>query len=113
MQVPIHLLNKTIVPATSVGTTFSSSPVEVNEAIRLCIQASWTGSSPVGSIQVEGSNDGTIWSADPEATAITVTGNTGQAIKKIVNCSYSWVRVTYTATSGTGTVTVTLNAKRA
>lgn len=86
-------------------------------------QVLWSGSSPVGVISVETSNDykqnldGTVkvagsWSTLPFAvsgaytTAIDLTGSSGVGTIEIsFNSAYS-IRLKYTRTSGTGTLQV-------
>lgn len=113
MQLPINLLNVSLFSSADMSSTQHSSSIEIREGIRLCFQASWTGSSPVGTLQVEGSNDNVIFSSDPEAAASNVSGNTGNVMIKIANTSYPYVRLTYNATSGTGSLNASVNAKRA
>jgi hypothetical protein len=88
----------------------------------------WTGSSPIGTVSVEGSNDFSLnaegavmnagtWNFLPLSynstivTAIPITGNTGNGLIDIASNGIYALRFLYTATSGTGTMTVTINAK--
>jgi hypothetical protein len=82
MQLPINLLNVSLFSSADMSTTQHSSSLEIREGVRLCFQASWTGSSPIGTLQVEGSNDNVIFSSDPEASASSVSGNSGNVITK-------------------------------
>lgn len=113
-QYPIHNLNATLVSAHSLATSFNanSTAVIVQETKCLSVQAVWAGTSPVGTLQVTCSNDGVSFSNDPEqASPIAISGNSGSAVIKISNCSYSFVSVSYVSTSGTGTMTVTVSGK--
>lgn len=112
MDTSIFLRSASVVTNQSMASTFSTPSQEVKDAIRLCYQYTWTGSTPVGSVQVQCSADNINWSSDPEATAVALSGNTGCASIKVSNCSYPYSRLTYTATSGTGTFSsITLAAK--
>lgn len=113
MEIPIHLFNNHIVNATSLATTFTSSSQDVVSCRRLCFQISWTGSSPVGSLKVQGSNDGITFADDPEVSPVSISGASGSALIKIDNVSYNFAQLVYTSTSGTGTIDIWVNGKRA
>ena len=89
---------------------------------------SWSGSSPVGSIVIEASNDyalepnGTIlnagtWSVltlsvnGSPATSVAVSGNTGSGMIDITQCASYAIRMKYIPTSGTGTLQAIINGK--
>lgn len=89
---------------------------------------SWTGTSPIGAVSVQVSNDysqnadGTInstgtWStmtlqvAGVPVTSIPITGNTGNGFIDIDQTAAYAMRLVYTATSGTGTLLVTVVGK--
>jgi hypothetical protein len=88
---------------------------------------SWTGSSPVGTIAIQVSNDysidagGTVvnagtWTAldltygGSVVSTVPVTGNTGNGLIDIETGAYA-IRAVYTKTSGTGTLQAKLSAK--
>lgn len=113
MELPIHLLDKQIVSAGNLSGNITSDGLEVKAAIRMSLQVSWTGSSPVGTLKVQGSNDNITFADDPEqASPLAISGSSGQALIKIANTSYNYVRVLYTSTSGSGSLNVNLSAKR-
>jgi hypothetical protein len=90
----------------------------------------WTGTSPVGTLSAQSSNDykqlangqpdpnnpGT-WNTMPLSlngtlvTTIPISGNTGNGMIDIDASGCFAVRLLYTAGSGTGAMTATLNAK--
>ncbi len=88
----------------------------------------WAGTSPVGVVTVEVSNDysilpnGTVnatgtWvgipfvnAAGATVTSFALTGNSGKGFLEVVTNAYA-IRTVYTYTSGTGTLTVTVNGK--
>jgi hypothetical protein len=88
----------------------------------------WTGTSPVGTIKVQASNDysvdagGNVKNAGNWATltldnggtpaaAIDLTGNSGTGLIDIVQTAGYALRTVYTRTSGVGTLNVVINAK--
>lgn len=89
---------------------------------------SWTGSTPIGTISVQGSNDYTqnaeggagnagTWttlvlsSSGTPTTSLPITGNTGTAAVDITATAFYALRLIYTKTSGTGTVQCVAAAK--
>jgi hypothetical protein len=88
----------------------------------------WTGSSPIGTIKVQSSNDysvdpgGTVknsgnWSTltldngGSPVTSIDITGNTGTGMIDVGQTGVYALRTIYTASSGTGVLNVIINAK--
>lgn len=69
----------------------------------------WTGTSPVGSAQLEVSPDNINWFNI--GSAVAVSGNTGKYSWDVIDTGALWVRVVYTKTSGTGTLTGGYSAK--
>lgn len=84
--------------------------------------ASWTGTSPVGAVSIQVSNDyaqnaaGAVqnpgtWNTLPLSAATSVSGNTGNGFIDIdANAGYA-LRFVYTRVSGTGTLNVVIDAK--
>lgn len=89
---------------------------------------SWAGSSPVGELSVQVSNDYALdaqgavsnagtWTtlllnvAGSPAASIAVSGNTGTGFIDIDTCGAYAIRPVYTKTSGTGTLQGTINGK--
>ncbi len=89
---------------------------------------SWAGSSPVGTVIVQVSNDYSVnaegavsnagtWNTLPFVNAagsvvssFAVSGSSGVGFVEVVTGAYA-IRTVYTVTSGTGTLQVTLNSK--
>jgi hypothetical protein len=78
----------------------------------------WTGSSPVGELFFDASNDyapssglGT-WQALDFGSQIIISGNTGSHTIAINQLPYRFVRARYVKTSGTGTLIANLSAKQ-
>lgn len=89
---------------------------------------SWSGSTPVGTLSLQFSNDfslyanGTVknagtWTtatfdvAGAPVTSIAVSGNTGTAFLDVTRTGAYAMRAVYTRTSGTGTLQCKLTAK--
>lgn len=90
---------------------------------------SWTGTSPVGTLAVQVSNDysqdgqGNVLNAgtwnpiyfqlngSSIVNSVPVTGNTGIGAIDVPITGFYAIRTVYTATSGTGTLTAIINAK--
>jgi len=73
------------------------------------VVAKWTGTSPVGSLQLYGSPDNVNFF--PIGTAMAVSGNTGLAAWDVIDSGALYLSVVYTKTSGTGTLVVTESSK--
>lgn len=112
----------------SMATNITSSPTIVQDMYAMCYGLVWTGTSPIGTVSIQGSNDfalnsdgsvavagtWTTLTVNYNGTAVTtvpVTGNSGNGLIDIVATGIYAVRLIYTATSGTGSLTVTMNAK--
>lgn len=108
---PIQKLNTKVIDAGDMSGNITSSSLDVREVIRLCIQASWSGTAPVGTLHVQGSNDNINFNDDPEISPSAISGNTGSALVKINNCSYPYLRLSYTFTSGVGSLTGIVSGK--
>ncbi len=88
------------------------------------ILAVWSGTSPVGTIAIDGSADPLVgaggtayaptnWSQiTTSPSPISVSGNSGTANVTINQFPFNWIRVRYVFTSGTGTLTANLTAKQ-
>ncbi len=89
---------------------------------------SWTGTSPIGTAEVQVSNDysiypgGTVNNAGTwttltlsvmgtPATTIAITGNTGTAFIDLDQLAGWAIRLKYTKTSGVGTLQAVINGK--
>lgn len=85
-------------------------------------EITWAGSTPVGTISVEVSNDYTqnddgsvrnagSWSALPLSADTSVSGNTGTGFIDVYACGAYAMRLVYTRVSGTGTMQAIVSAK--
>jgi hypothetical protein len=105
-----------------------SSPFILNGQAGCSFGFSWTGTSPVGTISIQGSNDYSIaqisnvtnpgtWNTltlnynGSAVTTVPVSGNTGNGLIDLNFTSVYAVRAIYTAVSGSGNLTATLFCK--
>jgi len=112
------------------ASSFTSQPTVVQKLSQISYSCVWSGTAPVGTISIQGSNDYNIkpggatavqnpgtWNnlvlsfAGGTTTSIPVSGNTGNGIIDIAATGLYAVRLVYTAVSGTGNMTVVINAK--
>ena len=96
----------------------TSGAVQVPYLDNIGLQAVWTGTTPVGALVVECTEDDTTntlitstWTALDFGSAISVSGNSGNHIINMNQLPYKAVRVRYVFTSGTGNITVKITAK--
>lgn len=117
-------------PANSadMSANITSAPTVLQSISQVCYSVSWTGTSPVGTISVQASND---YSIDPNGqvnnpgtwatmtlqyngsavTSIPVTGNSGNGLIDITDTAAYAIRLVYTAGSGTGTLQAIVSGK--
>lgn len=112
----------------SMAGNITSAVTIIQKLSMISYGLSWAGTTPVGTIQVQVSNDYSIdatgetanagtWNAITFSSAgllvssIPITGNTGNGFIDIDQIAAYAIRVVYTRTSGTGTLQCVLNAK--
>jgi hypothetical protein len=105
--------------------TLTSAPTVLQSMSLVSYGIAWTGTSPVGTITVQASNDCTVsasggvtggtWNTIPFlsstgviVTSFAVSGNTGNGMLTIGPVSFYACELVYTPTSGSGTLTVTV-----
>lgn len=94
------------------GVTFQSLAGNVTNVSGYSIQAVWSnGSSPVGIMSLQASNDDLNWSDIPNSS-LPVSGNSGNNIFNVSkNAYYNFVRLVYTRTSGDGILYISMVSK--
>jgi len=108
---PILVCNTTIISAVSMGGDVASSVYNISEISNYAVQFTWSaGSTPIGTINVLISNDGTNFALI--GTAVAVSGNTGTLVIKDTMAGYVYIKAIYTRSSGSGTLTATIAGKR-
>ena len=111
MSQPILTKNVKVIDITS-GTTTSSSLLDVSDCATVAMQAVWTGTTPSGTVTLEGSLDGVNFSTFG-AGSISVTGASGNGVVASNSIGMPFIRATFTYTSGTVTsLKVYLSAKQ-
>lgn len=113
----LHVVNEPILASSNAAVTQTSAPGLIMNSFGYAIQALLTG-APVGSIQLQGSNDPgpnasytaapVNWSNVGSPTAVSAAG---VYLINMPDTYYNWVRAIYTPSSGTGTVAILFNAK--
>lgn len=93
-----------------------SAQTSVHNLDKASIHVVWSGSSPVGELKVEATNDNpenpnAVWREVVFATAITISGSSGDHDIVFNELPFNAIRLQYTSTSGSGTLNATLSAK--
>lgn len=116
------------VNGSAMATNITSAPTILSNLSMISYAFSWTGTSPVGTVSIQVSNDfslnanGTvanagIWNTitvDYEGNAvptIPISGNSGNGFVDIDASAAYACRAIYMATSGVGVLTAVVNAK--
>lgn len=115
---PVNLLN-----AGDLSGDLTSKPLIVEMESLVSFSITWSGSSPVGTLTVEVSDDYSLnatggiknagtWNTLPTSPAsLAVSGGAGHDFFNLANIAAYAIRVKYVHTSGTGTLTVIGTAK--
>lgn len=127
MSTRSHLPPQEVLSSASMAGNLTSTPTILQSLTKVSYQVSWSGSTPVGTITIQGSNDyklnpnGTVMNTGTWTTftfsvngsvssSLPVSGNTGNGIADI-ETGVNAIRLVYTAGSGTGTLTAVVTAK--
>lgn len=99
MSQPILTRNLQVINSVLDASAVSSS-VDISDCTVIAVQAVWTGTSPTGTVTIEGSLDGSNWSTFG-ASSITVSGSSGNGLINFNPAGMPFVRVNFTKTGGT------------
>lgn len=128
MSTRTNLRPYVVINGASMAGNLTSIPTIMQSLTGVSYAVSWTGTSPVGTLSVQVSNDYSLnqngsvnntgtWTtleldlAGTPATTIPVSGNTGNGFIDIdITMAYA-IRLIYTAGSGTGSLTAIINGK--
>jgi hypothetical protein len=97
-----------LLTSSTMTANITSNPVALTGRLGCSFQPVWTG-SPVGTVKVQVSVDGTNYS-DYEGSSVAVNG-AGSTVFNVTNAFFLFARVVYTFTSGTGSLSMTASAK--
>ncbi len=118
-----------VINAESMATSLTSDVTVIQKLSMPSYSYSWTGTSPIGTVSVEISNDysqnqdGSVknagtWTAiyfqlngGLMVNSAPVTGNTGSGFIDVPIVGAYAIRTVFTRTSGVGTLTAIINAK--
>ena len=106
----MRVFEYSLVTNGSMGASITSALQNLEQMMMAGIQANWSGTSPVGTLSLQISNDNTTWT-DYSGSSTSVSGNTGNFMWNLWATPYQYIRVIYTRASGTGTLNVTVNGK--
>lgn len=106
----------------SLAGNIASLVTVISNQSMMSYQYSWTGTTPIGTIDVQVSNDyrqnadGSVlnpgtWNTLPLSTQPSVSGNTGSGVVDIDQLGAYAVRTIYTRISGIGTMTALIKGK--
>ena len=128
MSTRTALRPQVVISAGDMTQTLTSAPTVMQSLSGVSYSYSWTGSSPVGTLSVQVSNDyalepnGTVANAGTwntltlnlngaPVTSIPVSGSPGTAAIDILKTMFYAIRTIYTPGSGTGSLTATVSGK--
>lgn len=120
--------NPVIIQGDMSAASITSSPTILQSLTSANYAVKWTGTSPIGTVQVQASDDYALtqggalanagtWNVVPlnlagvSVTTIPVTGNTGNGMIDLAGIGAYAVRLVYTKTSGVGTLNALINGK--
>lgn len=108
--------NASLLSSQSMGASFASSALKIQDIEGLAIQVSWSGGgTPVGVLQLQASNSiqddsNAIWD-DMVDSAYSLSGNSGHITFNVSDQHFYMIRLSYTRTSGTATMSATYNLR--
>ena len=105
----LNITNKLIVTSGDMSGNISSGPIDISTLSNYAVQFTWSGTTPVGTVAVQISNDGVNF--DNLSAPVAVSGNSGTKVIKDSESGYKFIQAVYTFTSGVGSLNVILNGK--
>lgn len=102
-----ELYNELVLTAGDLSGNLTSTAKELAGGTGLCVQAVWTGTSPVGVLTLQGSLDGTTYT---DVSPQNVSGNAGSSMWNIECPVYKFFRMSYVFGSGVGTINIRARA---
>lgn len=96
----MRILNEVLISAGDMSGNLSAVQ-RLDHVAGFAVQISWSGTSPVGTFKLQGSNDGSTWTYLTSQT-ISVSGNSGSGLLNYADSMFQQVKAVYTASSGSG-----------
>jgi uncharacterized membrane protein len=111
---PYHIYREKIISSGDMTTTLKSIAIDLNrsDTRSYSVQFVFTGTSPVGTVYVQGSNDGGVTYTQVTDSILPVSGNSGSCLINVEMPAYQLVQAVYVPVSGTGTMNCYINGKR-
>lgn len=109
-----HIYKTQIITNGDMSSNIISTATDLNKTNTrsFSIQFNFTGTSPVGIVYIEGSNDqGNTYTQISDSIS-PITGNSGSCLINVEFPAYELVRLQYIRTSGIGTVNCFINGKQ-
>lgn len=97
----------TIIDGVSMAATITGTGQNIETLNAYAVQCGWT-STPVGTIQLQASNDNTTYI---DVSTQAAGGAAGNVLFDVPTPGYRYVRILYTRTSSSGTLTCVLFGK--
>lgn len=110
MSEQVHLFNIKAFDSQSMASNATSQSLNIQQAAGYSVQAVWSGTSPVGTFEIQGSNDNTNFTTIT-SSPIAISGDTGSLLVNVEFAQYGYTRVKYNFSSGVGSLTVHINAQ--
>ena len=92
-----------VIDTGDISGDLTSSETNCEHLDRVSYFLNWSGVSPVGTITVEVSPDGSNW-FELDLGSISISGNSGNHTIFITETDFKSIRLQYVSTSGTGTL---------
>lgn len=113
---PFQVITNGDMSTASITSTIS----DIRNIDNVAYELTWSGTSPVGTVAVNGSLDydpttptlkpGT-WTSLTLSPSPAVSGNTGSILINMTGLAFPFIQVVYTKTSGTGTLQAYVSGK--
>lgn len=102
-----------MIDAGDLSGNITSEITSVINLDKASIVLAWTGTSPVGTIEVQARNgEDDAWRALEFSSAINISGNSGDHRILLNETPFTDIRVVYNFASGTGTLDAIVTAKQ-
>ena len=101
-----------LVDAVAMGADITSDKLDIDPTDILNFLVAWSaGATPVGTIEIQYSNDNITWRPLNFGSSIAVSGNSGDHDIMVEKCNYKYLRFFYDRSSGNATMNVEVRGK--